>query len=205
MRSRMLFSLLCVAAVLCQISINAQAPSQAIPASLDLSQETEFTVELLGPLSTETSHAGDTITAKVLSPDVYNTGFLEGRVKKSVAGHGIKPKAELSFYFDTLKRGDASMTIDSVIKTYFNSKGLQDADEEGMIVAKKNNLGKAAAMTAAGGVIGGLLGGGKGAAIGAGVGAAAALVVIKVDAAKISFQPGSRFVVSVKRSRSGQQ
>ena len=40
-------------------------------------------------------------------------------------------------------------------------------DEEGRVIEKKNNLGKAAVATGAGALIGAAIGGGKGAAIGA--------------------------------------
>ena len=92
------------------------------------------------------------------------------------------------------------MAIQSALKSVTNSKGVQNADEEGRGVKRKNNLGKAAAAAGLGAIIRALAGGGKGAAIGAGAGVAAPLVLIQVaaDGNNVSFASGSEFVLSVK-------
>ncbi len=164
-------------------------------------QEGEFDVKLLTPLSTETSQKGDKLTAQVLSPQQYQGDFMEGKVRESKSGHKLKGKSVLGFYFDTLHHGDKTIAIESSVKSMMNSKKQENVDEEGNVIEKKNNLGKAAAATGAGALIGALAGGGKGAAIGAGVGAAAALIFIEVGtkAPSISFAAGSEFVLDVKK------
>jgi hypothetical protein len=165
-----------------------------------VNQETEFRVRLLSPISTETSHKGDKITAQVISPDSHSACYMEGQVRESKGG---KSKSVLSFYFDTFENMNHSekIHIASQIKSLANSQGKKDVDDEGNVVKKTNNLRKAALATGAGAVIGALAGGGKGAAIGAGVGAAAALVFIEVgvQAPKVRFAEGSEFVMSVKQ------
>ena len=93
------------------------------------------------------------------------------------------------------------VTIENALKSVTNSKGKQDVDEEGQIIRKKNNLGKAAVGTGVGALIGGIAGGAKGAAIGAGVGAAASIVFIEVavSGANVSFAPGSQFLLTVNQ------
>jgi hypothetical protein len=165
---------------------------------LMIPQETEMRVKLLSPISTETSKKGDKITAEVLSPDQYRNYFMEGQIRESKGG---KSKSTLSFYFDTFENPERSAKthVKSSIKSLVNSQGKENVDEEGNVIKKTNNLGKAAAITGAGALIGALAGGGRGAAIGAGAGAAAALVFIEVgvQAPKVTFAPCSEFIMTV--------
>jgi hypothetical protein len=165
--------------------------------------ETEFRVKLLVPLSTETNRKGDKLTAQVLTPDQFKGDIVEGEVKESKSGGKVRGTSVLNFSFQTLNHGGSPVPIDAQVKSFTNSKGVQDADEEGRVVQKKNNLGKAAAATGVGALIGAIAGGAKGAAIGAGVGAAASLVFIQmtVKGANVNFAPGSEFVLSVKERR----
>lgn len=166
----------------------------------ELKPNTEFRVKLLGPLSTETNQKGDKITAQVLSPAVYAGAIMEGEVKESKSGNKFKGKSTLLFTFQTLTpKTGAPIPVSSDVKSFTNSKGQQNVDEEGAVVEKKNNLGKMAAITGAGALIGGLAGGGKGAAIGAGVGAGAALIMVQfgAKAPNIRFDPGSEILLSV--------
>jgi hypothetical protein len=162
--------------------------------------ETEFRVKLLGAISSETSRKGDKITAQVVSPKEFADYFMEGQVRNAKSGKG---KSSLSFYFDTLEKPDhsAKAHVQSTIKSIVNSKGKADVDEEGFMIKKTNNLGKAALATGAGALIGALAGGGKGAAIGAGAGAVAAIMFIEIrgdSATRLTFAPGSQFIMTVK-------
>jgi len=165
--------------------------------------ETEFRVKLLAPLSTETNRKGDKITAQVLTPEQFKGEIIEGEVKESKSGGKVRGTSVLNFSFHTLNHGGNAVPIDAQVKSFTNSKGVQDADEEGRVVQTKNNLGKTAAAAGIGALIGAVAGGAKGAAIGAGVGAAASLVFIQmtVRGANVSFAPGSEFVLSVKERR----
>jgi len=165
--------------------------------------ETEFRVKLLAPLSTETNRKGDKFTAQVLVPDQFKGDMMEGEVKESKSGGKVRGTSVLNFSFHSIHHGGGPVPIDAQVKSFTNSKGVQDADEEGRVVQKKNNLGKTAAAAGVGALIGAIAGGAKGAAIGAGVGAAASLVFIQmtVQGANVTFAPGSEFVLSVKERR----
>ena len=170
---------------------------QSIPAN------SEFVVKLLSPLSTETSRKGDKVTAQVVSPRQYEGAYMEGSVKESKSGGKVKGKSVLNFSFETLNVNGRQIQVASSVKSVVNSKGKQNVDEEGRVIEKKNNLGKAAVATGVGALIGGIAGGAKGAAIGAGVGAAASLIFIEVavQVANVAFAPGSQFVLDVKERR----
>lgn len=164
-------------------------------------QQKEFRVKLLSQVSTETNQKGDAVTAQVISPQEYAGYFMEGQVRNLKKGKG---KSSLALSFDTLEMADHSgkIAIRSWILSVVNSKGAANVDEEGTVIKKTNNLGRTAIATGAGALIGGLLGGGQGAAIGAGVGAASAIVFMEMHGEKanrITFAPGTEFVVSVLR------
>jgi hypothetical protein len=172
--------------------------AQALP-------NTDFRVKLLGPLSTQTSRKGDKITAQVLSPEEFSGAILEGKVTEVKGSGKIKGESVLNFTFETLNVGNEVIPVESQVKSVTNSKGQPNVDEEGRMVRKTNNLGKAAAATGLGALIGGIAGGGKGAAIGAGVGAAASLVMIQVAVKgnSVAFDAGSEFIMSLKERRKG--
>ena len=165
--------------------------------------DTEFQVTLLAPLSTETNRKGDKISAQVVSPQEFAGDTMEGEVKESKSGGKIKGKSVLNFSYQTLSHAGQEIPIESQVKSFINSKGQQNVDEEGRVIEKKNNLGKAAIGTGVGALIGGIAGGAKGAAIGAGVGAAASIVFIQVGTKgpNVTFAPGSVIVLSVKERR----
>ena len=190
------------------MTIRASFVLAALPAltpwGLGLAQtiqpDTEFRVKLLAPLSTETNRKGDKITAQVIGPQEFEGDMVEGLVKESKSGGKIKGKSVLNFSYQTFSHGGQEIPIESQVKAILNSKGQQNVDEEGRVIEKKNNLGKAAIATGAGALLGAAIGGGKGAAVGAGVGAAAAIVFIEVGTKgpNVSFAPGSVIVLSVK-------
>src|SRR5215469_4168202 len=49
-------------------------------------EETTFRARLLSPISTETSHRGDKITAQVIGPDLYRSCYMEGQIRESKGG-----------------------------------------------------------------------------------------------------------------------
>lgn len=166
-------------------------------------QETEFTVKLLAPLSTQTNKKGDKITAQVVSPAEFKDDMVEGEVKESKSGGKMTGKSVLNFTFHKLHHKGKEIPVQAQVKGFVNSKGQKNVDEEGRVIEKKSNIGKAAAATGAGAIIGAIAGGGRGAAIGAGIGAAAAIALIQVSAtgANVTFAPGSEVVLSVKELR----
>jgi hypothetical protein len=154
----------------------------------------------MSPLSTQTSKKGDSVTARVVSPDQFKGAILEGKVQESKSGAKLKGTSVLNFTFDTLNQNGQTTKVQSNIKEIVNSKGKSNVDEEGRVLTHKNSLGKVALVTGIGAVIGAVAGGARGAAIGAGAGAAAAIVLVEVGTkgANLDFAPGSEFILSVK-------
>ena len=176
----------------------------AMCSAQEIKKDTEFRVKLLAPLSTETNKKGDKFTAQVLSPEEFAGAMMEGEVKEAKSGAKLKGTSVLNFSFDKLHTQDAdgnqkTTEVRSEVKSFVNSQGKANVDEEGRVIEKKNNLGKVAVATGAGALLGGILGGGKGAAIGAGVGGAASLILIQmtVKAPNITFAAGSEFLLAV--------
>lgn len=168
-----------------------------------IEKDTEFRVRLLAPLSTRTNQKGDKITAQVVAPEAFSGWMMEGEVRESKSGKKISGTSVLNFTFHTLVQGEQKIPVNAHIKSFYNSKGQADVDEEGRVIQKKSNVGKAAIATGAGALIGGILGGAKGAAIGAGVGGAASLLLIQVAAkgAEVEFGAGSEVLLSVQERR----
>lgn len=185
----------------------------ALPAALraappEIAKDTEMKVRLTAPVSTETNQKGDRITAMVVAPDAFRGAVMEGEIRESKSGNKFKGRSTLLFAFQTLVLKDGTqIPVSSDVKSFTNSKGQQNTDEEGFLVEKKNNLGKMAAASGIGALIGGLAAGGKGAAIGAGVGAGAALILVQfgAKAPNIRLDPGSEIVLSVNPRRENKQ
>lgn len=156
---------------------------------------TPFRVQLTQPLSTEANKKGDKVVAQVLLPEKFKGDILEGEVKESKSSGDFSKESVLNFGFNVLYHNDQMMPVRAEVTKFYNSKGKENVDEEGRIISKKNDLGKAALITAIGAGVGGAAGGGKGAAIGAGAGAAVGLLFARfgAKAPNISFDSGSVF------------
>jgi OmpA-OmpF porin, OOP family len=167
-------------------------------------QEMSFTVALANRLSTEANRKGDSVTARVLQPVQFEGDTVEGHVTESKSGNKLHGQAVLNFNFESLVHGGKSIPISCSIASIENSKGQVNVDEEGRVIRKSSNVGKAVGGAGLGGLIGGFAGGGKGAAIGAAAGGAASIVLIEVAAEgpRVDFAPGARFGLFVK-SRGG--
>lgn len=173
-----------------------------------LQKDTEIRVRLTAPVSTATNQKGDKVTAMVVEPAALRGAVMEGEIRESKSGNKFKGRSTLQFAFQTLVLKDGTrVPVTGDVKSFTNSKGQQNTDEEGFLIEKKNNLGKMAAASGVGALIGALAAGGKGAAIGAGIGAGAALLVIQfgAQAPNIRLDPGAELVLSVSpREQRGQ-
>jgi OmpA-OmpF porin, OOP family len=161
-------------------------------------QTVDLQVELMNQIGTDTSHKGDLISGRVLSPAPLQGDIVEGKITESKSGAKLGGQSVFAFSFDSLRHNGAAIPISTQFKSATNSKGKANVDEEGRIVRRAGgNAAKAAGGTGAGALVGGLVGGGKGAAIGAAVGAGASIALIQMaaDAPNIRFSPGSRIVI----------
>ncbi len=174
----------------------------AVLPAAEIPKNSEFHVKLTAPLSTETNKKGDKISAVVATPAEWAGAAMEGEVKESKSGNKYKGTSTLLFNFNKLvpKEGEP-IGVSADVKSFVNSKGKANVDEEGQIIEKKNNLGKIALASGAGALVGALAGGGTGAAIGAGVGAGAAIILVQfgAKAPNIRFDAGSEIVLSVTK------
>jgi OmpA-OmpF porin, OOP family len=166
-------------------------------ASIALAQDIEMQVELMNGLGTGSSHKGDLVSGRVVSPAALQADIVEGKVVNVEQGGG---KAVLKFSFDTLRHAGQAIPITSEIRAIANSKGQVDVDENGNAVRKSRGQGKPSGVARAGGAIGGLLGGRKGAAVGAASRAAEAVISIDLasDSPSITLSPGSKVTVLAK-------
>ncbi len=197
-RGRMAVLPLAALALLLPLAVHASGP--------ELAKDTEMKVRLTAPVSTETNRKGDKISAMVVEPAAFRGAVMEGEIRESKSGNKFKGKSTLLLAFQTLTLKDgARVPVSSDVKSFTNSKGQQNTDEEGFLIEKKNNLGKMAAASGIGALIGALAAGGKGAAIGAGVGAGAALILVQfaAKAPNIRLDPGSEIVLNVNPRREG--
>lgn len=179
-------------------------PAIATGGAPAIAKDMEMKVKLTAPVSTATNQKGDRITAIVVDPEPFRGGVMEGEIRESKSGNKFKGKSTLLFAFQTLVLPDGKqIPVTGDVKSFANSKGQQNTDEEGFLVEKKNNLGRMAVASGIGALIGGLAAGGKGAAIGAGVGAGAALIVVQfgAQAPNIRLDPGSEIVLNVNPRR----
>ena len=167
-------------------------------------QEMSFTVALADRLSTQSNHKGDSVTARVLQPPQFEGDTVQGHVTESKSGNKLHGQAVLNFNFESLVHDGQSVPISCSIASIENSKGQANVDEEGRVIRKSSNVGKAVGGAGLGGLIGGIAGGGKGAAIGAAAGGAASIVLIEVAAQgpQVDFAPGAHLELLVK-SRGG--
>lgn len=175
-----------------------------LPAAAQAPQfkDTPFTVKLTSPLSSKTSQKGQEVTAQVITPEKYKNWFVIGQVDNAKSSGSMTKTSELRFSFHKLANANGSVQypIQANVTSFTNSKGVQNADEEGQIVEKKNSAKKAAIIGGlAGAGIGALAGGAKGAAIGAGAGAGAGLLfaTFGVKGPTITFDAGSEFGLTV--------
>jgi outer membrane protein OmpA-like peptidoglycan-associated protein len=164
-------------------------------------QDVEIQVELMNGVGTGTSHKGDLISARVLSPAALQGDIVEGKVGKVDQGGG---KAVLTFAFETLRHAGQAVPISSEIRSIANSKGQADVDENGNSIHGSRSQAKPSGVARAGGALGGLMGGKKGAAVSAASRTAEAILSIDLasDGPSLTLAPGSRITLMAK-SRSG--
>src|SRR5581483_4960339 len=94
-------------------------------------QEIELQAELMGPLGTQSSHKGDRVFARVVTPGSFQGDTAEGKVTDVRSGGKIHGQSALNFTFETLRHGGEAIPVSSQIKFVTNSKGAADVDEEG--------------------------------------------------------------------------
>jgi hypothetical protein len=178
----------------------------ALPVAAQMPQPVPFKVQLTQPLSTKANQKGDKVVAMVLEPEPFKGAILEGTVKEAKGSGDITKESVLNFGFGVLHHNGRSFPVRSEVTKFYNSKGQENADEEGQIIKKRNDIGKAAIIAGVGAGIGALADSGnrgRGAAIGAGAGMAVGLLFVKfgTKAPNIAFNEGSIFELALSDRR----
>ena len=99
----------------------------------------EFRVRLMDAVSTESSKMGDSVRARVLSPEPLRGDLLEGKVHYSRKGGKLKGDAILAFSFNRLIHQGKSIPIKSFIRSVISNQDLQ-INSEAILSQKNPNL-----------------------------------------------------------------
>jgi hypothetical protein len=144
---------------------------------LVLPRDTILRVELMGNVSTESSHKGDPFQARVIESGQYQGAILDGHLQQVKRPGKAKGTAELQLAFDkiTLNNRSAKL-VAQVIEVIKNGsdQGVGKVDSEGGVNGSdstKSDVKKVGIATGIGAALGAIFGGGVGAAVGATVGA----------------------------------
>ena len=159
----------------------------------------DFRVKLLNTVSTETSQVGDSVTARVLAPEEFRGGLLEGSVKYVKRGGKIKGQAVLMFSFEKLQHNGKTMPVKATVQSVLTHDETLDVAPEGILSRGNQTLEYTTIAATEGAFIGGLVGGLKGFGIGAGIGAGTALGLIQLatNAPAVFLPRGTEFIVWV--------
>jgi hypothetical protein len=99
------------------------------------------TVNLVTPISSESSKPDDTISAQAIAPPGVQGDVVTGAIHKvdCSAGDGGVLKCVLNFSFDVLVHKGETIPMTSQMNTVANSKGWPHVDEEGDVVTQRGN------------------------------------------------------------------
>ncbi|HEU5459806.1 MAG TPA: hypothetical protein VFU83_04895 [Pyrinomonadaceae bacterium] len=141
-------------------------------------RNTILALELLTPVSTDVSHRGDRLQAKVIEPVEFAGYIVEGRVAQVKRPGKVKGVAELQLAFDQIRTTDNRTATLHAELFEITPMGGDDTtiDTEGGVRGQdstKDDAAKVGAASGIGAIIGVIAGGGKGAAIGAIIGGGA--------------------------------
>jgi type IV secretion system protein VirB10 len=153
-------------------------------------RDTELIIEIQQELSTERNRAGDTFTARIVSPYEIEGATIEGRIERITKPGRIKRRAEMLLSFDRIVLSeDRWSNFSAIVTEVVPVKGdnVKTVDGEGTAIGKrsvKDDAIKIGASTGAGLGIGALTGGPVGAAVGASVGAAFGVGAVVIERGK---------------------
>ena len=143
--------------------------------NISIPRDTVLVLELLTPLSTDATQAGDRFQARVLEPREYSSAIVDGHVSQVRRPGKVKGAAELQLSFDQIRLPDNRTTSlrAQLVEVVPMGRDDVEVDREGGARGPgttKDDVAKVGAATGIGAIIGAIAGGGKGAAIGAVIG-----------------------------------
>lgn len=89
----------------------------------------ELKIRLTSPLNTTLSRKGDIVAGKILEPEMYRGGYLEGEVVDIHGGTG--KRTLLEFRFHTLHVAGKATPVSASVTQVSNSKHQVSVDEDG--------------------------------------------------------------------------
>jgi hypothetical protein len=95
-------------------------------------EPSEVKIRLTSPLNTSLSRKGDVVAGKILEPEAYRGGYLEGDVLDIRGGSG--KRALLEFQFHTLHLAGKSTPVVASVTQVSNSKHQVAVDEDGAAI-----------------------------------------------------------------------
>ncbi len=167
---------------------NQSAPT--MNGSWSIPRDTILSLELLTPLSTDSTQRGDRFQARVTAPAEYAGALVDGRVTQVKRAGKVKGVSELQLTFDQIRSPDnraVSLHAELIELTPMGRDEGTDVDPEGGVKGRsttKDDVSKVGAATGVGAIIGAIVGGGKGAAIGAVIGGSAGTGVVMTQRGK---------------------
>src|SRR4030095_5891642 len=157
---------------------NTTAPTNAggnSSAKVSIPRDTVLVVELMSPLSTDITQAGDRFQARVLQPSNLSSAIVDGHVSSVKRPGKVKGVAQLQLTFDQIRFENRATTLRAQLVEVV-PMGRQDDTEVDLEGggrgndSSKDDVAKVGAAAGIGAIIGAIAGGGKGAAIGAVIG-----------------------------------
>ncbi len=145
------------------------------PTNVSIPRETVLVLELMNPLSTDITQAGDKFQARVLEPRNLSSAIVDGHVSSVKRPGKVKGVAQLQLTFDQIRVDNRATTLRAQLFEVvpMGRQGDTQVDPEGGVRgndSSKDDVAKVGAATGIGAIIGAIAGGGKGAAIGAAIG-----------------------------------
>jgi hypothetical protein len=132
--------------------------------------EAEYRIRLLDAISTESTQVGDSVRARILSPEVLKGDILEGKIHYCRKGGKLKGDAVLAFSFNRLLHQGRTIPIKSFIRSVISNADLQ-INSEAILSQRNEHLDSAGLFALNGAYSGALDGDLKVAGLGAGVSA----------------------------------
>jgi hypothetical protein len=158
--------------------------------SFAIPKNTLLAIELLTPLSTDTTQRGDRFQARITEPTEFAGAIVEGRVGQVKRPGKVKGVAQLQLTFEQIRFANnqtAEFHADLVEITPLGSNDGVSVDPEGGVRGRdstKDDVSKVGAASGIGAIIGAIAGGGHGAAIGAAIGGGAATAGVMTQRGK---------------------
>ena len=188
-----------------------QTATVASTGSVAIPRNTILSLELMAPLSSDTSQRNDPFKARVTAPAEFADWIVEGRVTQVKRPGKVKGVAELQLSFERVTSPDnrvAGLHAELLEVVPMSSNSPTDVDAEGAVKGRdstKDDATKVGAASGIGAIIGAIAGGGKGAAIGAIIGGGAGTAGVMTQRGHdIRLEQGQQLKIRVSADTSAQ-